>query len=160
MSSSFSCGVSSLPEFGKNFRCKCGNLLPIKMSWSYANPGKRYQACPRYGVSCFIFIFRTWVDMDVSDRVAIIIRGLLKRLDKNDMEIQKLKYTIEKEEIEIQKLSLKVMKMKFQKQTGGDNKFQFYKGVACGLVVATIFFQFVCKMHIMENENVTLLQLN
>nr|GMD97147.1 uncharacterized protein LOC109164785 [Ipomoea batatas] len=60
---------TSSAEFMGDVRCRCGYLAPLKMSWSYANPGKRYRACPRYGgnESCRYF---EWMDYDVSDRVA------------------------------------------------------------------------------------------
>nr|GMC86566.1 GRF zinc finger protein [Ipomoea batatas] len=82
MSSNYSGSGEWIPEV----RCWCGEIAPVRMSWSYANPGKRFRACPRYGVrgngNCRYF---QWLDSDVSDRVAKVIRGLLKRLDKQDM---------------------------------------------------------------------------
>nr|GMD13395.1 uncharacterized protein LOC109164785 [Ipomoea batatas] len=73
-------------------RCRCGYLAPLKMSWSYANPGKRYRACPRYGgnESCRYF---EWMDYDVSERVAKVIRGLLKKANNYEKEIEKLNLT-------------------------------------------------------------------
>nr|GLL25658.1 uncharacterized protein LOC109150411 [Ipomoea trifida] len=83
-------------------RCRCGYLAPLKMSWSYANPGKRYRACPRYGgnESCRYF---EWMDYDVSERVAKVIRGLLKRANNYEKEIEKLNLTVEKRDFEIHK---------------------------------------------------------
>ncbi|XP_019166871.1 PREDICTED: uncharacterized protein LOC109162637 [Ipomoea nil] len=83
-------------------RCRCGFLAPMKMSWSYANPGKRYRACPRYGGndSCRYF---EWMDYNVSERVTNVLRGLLKRANKYEHEIEKLQFTIEKKEHEIKK---------------------------------------------------------
>nr|GMD83680.1 uncharacterized protein LOC109168447 [Ipomoea batatas] len=71
MSSNNSDSVEWIPEV----RCWCGEVAPVRMSWSYANPGKRFRACPRYGVrgngNCRYF---EWLDSDVSERVAKVIR--------------------------------------------------------------------------------------
>ncbi|XP_019166873.1 PREDICTED: uncharacterized protein LOC109162640 [Ipomoea nil] len=84
-------------------RCWCGEVAPVKMSWSNVNPGKRYRACPHYGGnrSCRFF---EWIDSDVSERVSRVIRGLLKRLDNKDSEIQKLQTMIEKQNGVIKKM--------------------------------------------------------
>nr|GMD51897.1 DNA-(apurinic or apyrimidinic site) lyase [Ipomoea batatas] len=83
-----SSNYSSSGEWIREVRCWCGEIAPVRMSWSYANPGKRFRACPRYGVrgngNCRYF---QWLDSDVSDRVAKVIRGLLKRLDKQDTRV-------------------------------------------------------------------------
>nr|GMC66817.1 uncharacterized protein LOC109164785 [Ipomoea batatas] len=95
---------TSSAEFMGDVRCRCGYLAPLKMSWSYANPGKRYRACPRYGgnESCRYF---EWMDYDVSERVAKVIRGLLKRANNYEREIEKLNLTVEKKDLEIHKKS-------------------------------------------------------
>ncbi|KAL3619908.1 hypothetical protein CASFOL_034820 [Castilleja foliolosa] len=31
--------------------CRCGHQLPLKTSWTKSNPGRRYWACPSYGVN-------------------------------------------------------------------------------------------------------------
>nr|GLL20338.1 uncharacterized protein LOC109168447 [Ipomoea trifida] len=84
MSSNNSGSVEWIPEV----RCWCGEVAPVRMSWSYANPGKRFRACPRYrgNGNCRYF---EWLDSDVSERVAKVIRGLLKRLDKQETEMQR-----------------------------------------------------------------------
>nr|GMD51158.1 GRF zinc finger protein [Ipomoea batatas] len=95
---------TSSAEFMGDVRCRCGYLAPLKMSWSYANPGKRYRACPRYGGNerCRYF---EWMDYDVSERVAKVIRGLLKRANNYEREIEKLNLTVEKKDLEIHKKS-------------------------------------------------------
>ncbi|KAL3635198.1 hypothetical protein CASFOL_019745 [Castilleja foliolosa] len=35
--------------------CRCGNELPLKTSWTKSNPGRRYWACPNYGVNTVEF---------------------------------------------------------------------------------------------------------
>nr|GMD66017.1 zinc finger, GRF-type [Ipomoea batatas] len=97
-SQSFSC--SPMEEI----RCHCGLPALVKMSWSYANPGKRYRACQRYD----------WLDFDVTERVAHLIRGLLKRLDKHQNEIQKLEIQMEKKEVEVQHLTEEIWQVKQQ----------------------------------------------
>nr|GMD65153.1 putative casein kinase II subunit beta-4 [Ipomoea batatas] len=96
-----SSNYSSSGEWIREVRCWCGEIAPVRMSWSYANPGKRFRACPRYGVrgngNCRYF---QWLDSDVSDRVAKVIRGLLKRLDKQDSEMQRLQAVIDEKNVQ------------------------------------------------------------
>ncbi|XP_031101923.1 uncharacterized protein LOC116005826 [Ipomoea triloba] len=80
---------TSSAEFMGDVRCRCRYLAPLKMSWSYANPGKRYRACPRYGGNESYRYFE-WMDYDASKRVAKVIRGLLKRANNYEKEIEKL----------------------------------------------------------------------
>nr|GMD96840.1 uncharacterized protein LOC109164785 [Ipomoea batatas] len=65
-------------------RCRCGYFAPLKMSWSYANPGKRYRACPRYGGndSCRYF---EWMDHDVSERVAKVVPYTLVAMEVGNL---------------------------------------------------------------------------
>ncbi|XP_019167316.1 PREDICTED: uncharacterized protein LOC109163050 [Ipomoea nil] len=130
-------------------RCRCGYLAPMKISWSYANPGKRFRACPRYGCefcsaqgneSCRYF---EWMDYDVSDRVANVIRGLLKRADKYEKEIDKLHLTIEKKDHE------------FNKKIWESN-FKFLYGFGIGFVFALFVMNTWMKSDV---ANVGLLQL-
>jgi len=46
-----------------------------------------------------------WMDYDVSERVAKVIRGLLKRANNYEREIEKLNLTVEKKDLEIHKKS-------------------------------------------------------
>nr|GMD33680.1 mitogen-activated protein kinase kinase 5-like [Ipomoea batatas] len=80
----------------REVRCWCGEVAPVKMSWSDANPGKRYRACPHYGGNGNCWYFE-WIDSDVTERVSRVIRGLLKKLDKKDNEIERLQTAIEKQ---------------------------------------------------------------
>nr|GMD60477.1 uncharacterized protein LOC109150395 [Ipomoea batatas] len=66
-----------------------------------------------------------WIDSNVSERVSKIIRGLLKRLDKKDNEIQRLQTVIEKDNGVIKKMKL-------------ESKFQFCYGFTIGIVVALV----------------------
>nr|GMD02708.1 DNA-(apurinic or apyrimidinic site) lyase [Ipomoea batatas] len=95
-------------EWIPEVRCWCGEIAPVRMSWSYANPGKRFRACPRYGVrGNGNYRYFQWLDSDVSDRVAKVIRGLLKRLDKQDSEMQRIQAVIEEKNVKLKKNSLK-----------------------------------------------------
>nr|GMD06415.1 DNA-(apurinic or apyrimidinic site) lyase [Ipomoea batatas] len=109
-----------LPEV----RCWCGEVAPVKMSWSTANPGKRYRACPHYGGNDNCWYFE-WIDSDVTERVSRVIRGLLKKLDKKDNEIQRIQAAIEKQNGVVNK-----MKLEF--------KLQFFYGFAVGIVVGLL----------------------
>ncbi|XP_019199643.1 PREDICTED: uncharacterized protein LOC109193259 [Ipomoea nil] len=99
------------------------------MSWSYANPGKRFRSCPRYGVrgngNCSYF---QWLDSDVSDRVSKVIRGLLKRLDKQESEMQRLQVVIDEKTVQLKKKTL-------------TSKFQFLYGFGFGIVVGFLCFR-------------------
>nr|GMD97535.1 uncharacterized protein LOC109168447 [Ipomoea batatas] len=108
MSSNNSGSVEWIPEV----RCWCGEIAPVRMSWSSANPGKRFRACPRYGGNGNCRYFQ-WLDSDVSDRVAKVIRGLLKRLDKQDSEMQRLQAVIDEKNVNMKKKQL-------------DSKFNFF----------------------------------
>nr|GMD33092.1 DNA-(apurinic or apyrimidinic site) lyase [Ipomoea batatas] len=85
-----------LTQWLREVRCWCGEVAPVKMSWSDANPGKRYRACPHYGGNGNCWYFE-WIDSDVTERVSRVIRGLLKKLDKKDNEIERLQTAIEKQ---------------------------------------------------------------
>ncbi|XP_019173017.1 PREDICTED: uncharacterized protein LOC109168447 [Ipomoea nil] len=95
--------VEWIPEV----RCWCGEVAPVRMSWSCANPGKRFRACPHYGVhgngNCRYF---QWLDSDVTDCVSKVIRGLLKMLDKQESEIQRLQAVIAEKIVKLKKKSL------------------------------------------------------
>ncbi|XP_019163053.1 PREDICTED: uncharacterized protein LOC109159395 [Ipomoea nil] len=131
VSQSFSC--SSMEEI----RCHCGLLAPVKMSWSYANPGKRYRACQRYGGhgSCRFF---QWLDFDVNERVAQLIRGLLKRLDKHQNEFQKLEIEMEKKELEVQQLRVKITRLEFSLNNQRGRNMLFWGGLSVGLILPLI----------------------
>nr|GMC91072.1 DNA-(apurinic or apyrimidinic site) lyase [Ipomoea batatas] len=141
MSSNNSGSVEWIPEV----RCWCGEIAPVRMSWSSANPGKRFRACPHYGVrgngNCRYF---QWLDSDVSDRVAKVIRGLLKRLDKQDSEMQRLQAVIDEKNVNMKKKHL-------------DSKFNFLYGFGIGIVVG-----FLCFMHWQRTvkSSANLFQLN
>nr|GMD50652.1 uncharacterized protein LOC109164785 [Ipomoea batatas] len=131
---------SSSSEFMAEVRCRCGDLAPMKMSWSYANQGKRYRACPRYGGngSCRYF---EWMDYDVSERVSNVLRGLLKKADKHEKEIEKLQFTIEKKDHE---LKMKIL----------ESNLKFLYGFGIGM----IFAGFVISVWMRSGSvNVTLL---
>nr|GMD03744.1 uncharacterized protein LOC109193259 [Ipomoea batatas] len=76
--------------------------------------------------NCWYF---QWLDSDVSDRVAKVIRGLLKRLDKQDSEMQRLQAVIDEKNVNMKKKHL-------------DSKFNFLYGFGIGIVLG-----FLCFMH-------------
>nr|GMD14377.1 DNA-(apurinic or apyrimidinic site) lyase [Ipomoea batatas] len=108
----------------REVRCWCGEVAPVKMSWSDANPGKRYRACPHYGGNGNCWYFE-WIDSDVTERVSRVIRGLLKKLDKKDNEIERLQTAIEKQNGVVKKMKL-------------ESKLQFWFGFAVGIVVGIL----------------------
>ncbi|KAK6132756.1 hypothetical protein DH2020_033484 [Rehmannia glutinosa] len=76
--------------------CHCGRNSVVKTSWTDLNPGRRYKACKKF-----------WV----SFRAQQIIPGLLKRINKHDNEVVKLKDEVQKLEYEVQKLEDVVEKL-------------------------------------------------
>nr|GLL27483.1 uncharacterized protein LOC109193541 [Ipomoea trifida] len=106
----------------REVRCWCGGVAPVKMSWSDANPGKRYRACPHYGGNGNCWYFE-WIDSDVTERVSRVIRGLLKKLDKKDNEIERLQTGIEKQNGVVKKMKV-------------ESKLQFWFGF--GIVVGIL----------------------
>nr|GMD98078.1 DNA topoisomerase [Ipomoea batatas] len=69
--------------------CICGNNLKISTSWTNQNPGRRYLVCSNEkGLkNCSFF---EWFDPPMCSRSKMIIPGLLKRINKNEQEIQRL----------------------------------------------------------------------
>nr|GMD84224.1 uncharacterized protein LOC109175377 [Ipomoea batatas] len=61
--------------------------------------GKEISSMPKIWWPWKLSFFQ-WLDFDVTERVAQLIRGLLKRLDKQQNQIQKLEIEIEKKEVE------------------------------------------------------------
>nr|GLL49920.1 uncharacterized protein LOC109193541 [Ipomoea trifida] len=111
MSSNNSGSVEWIPEV----RCWCGEVAP-------GNGNCRYFE---------------WLDSDVSERVAKVIRGLLKRLDKQETEMQRFQAVIGD-----QNASLKKQKL--------DSKFNFCYGFGFGIVV-----DFDCFMHLFVIVKIT-----
>jgi len=70
------------------------------------------------------------LDSDVSDRVAKVIRGLLKRLDKQDSEMQRLQAVIDEKNVILKKNNL-------------DSKFNFLYGFGFGIVVGFLCFHWM-----------------
>ncbi|KAL8465030.1 hypothetical protein ACS0TY_034489 [Phlomoides rotata] len=80
--------------------CYCRRMALICTSWTDENPGKRfatYMNSKRDGCS-----FWAWKDDPMFRRSKMIIPGLLRRINANEAEIQKLK-KIQKKEIKNQK---------------------------------------------------------
>nr|GMC84882.1 zinc finger, GRF-type [Ipomoea batatas] len=73
--------------------CQCGNQLVIQTSWTNRNPGRRFWKCYESGRNrCGFF---EWADPPMCERSTSIIPGLLKRINKDKEEIQKLKAMLE-----------------------------------------------------------------
>ncbi|XP_031093055.1 uncharacterized protein LOC115997606 [Ipomoea triloba] len=70
--------------------CNCGNELTLQTSWSSENPGRRFWNC--VGIngmhSCGFF---AWFDPPMCLRSKKIIPELLKRVNRNEEEIERLK---------------------------------------------------------------------
>nr|GMD58900.1 uncharacterized protein LOC109163050 [Ipomoea batatas] len=82
-----------------------------------------------------------WMDYDVSERVSNVLRGLLKKADKHEKEIEKLQFTIEKKDHE---LKMKIL----------ESNLKFLYGFGIGM----IFAGFVISVWMRSGSmNVTLL---
>nr|GMC90672.1 uncharacterized protein LOC109193515 [Ipomoea batatas] len=73
--------------------CQCGQRLKVRTSWTDQNPGRRYWDCA-YGRSVGGCGFVTWFDPPMCSRSKMIIPGLLRRINRNDQEIEVLKAKI------------------------------------------------------------------
>ncbi|XP_058750014.1 uncharacterized protein At4g04775-like [Vicia villosa] len=64
-------------------RCWCGLESPLMTSWTYENPGRRFNGCGNYKVmkkkQCNYF---QWYDEDMSGRAKDVIRSLKDRNDE------------------------------------------------------------------------------
>lgn len=87
--------------------------------------------------------FFVWIDSDVNERVSKVIRGLLKRLDKHESEIQKLEIEVERKDLEIQKLKLANMKMEVMVKKKMGSIFQFVCTILFGVLLAFLWSNFM-----------------
>ncbi|KAJ9557626.1 hypothetical protein OSB04_012240 [Centaurea solstitialis] len=53
--------------------CHCGCRAIVRISWTSANPGRRFFCCPNTGYDCGFFM---WVDTPMFNRASV--DGLLK----------------------------------------------------------------------------------
>ncbi|KAK4706745.1 hypothetical protein R3W88_033709 [Solanum pinnatisectum] len=66
-------------------RCSHGLLLPLKISWSDNNPGRRFWSCPYYGArKCNFF---RWRDGLIDEKSKLIIPKLVKKIKKMDKQL-------------------------------------------------------------------------
>ncbi|KAK9049241.1 hypothetical protein SSX86_031792 [Deinandra increscens subsp. villosa] len=63
--------------------CSCGSATEITTSWTAANPGRRFYCCTKQGVNCG---FVAWVDPPMCNRAVAIIPGLLRSMNKLELE--------------------------------------------------------------------------
>ncbi|KAH7846847.1 hypothetical protein Vadar_018804 [Vaccinium darrowii] len=69
----------------------CGNQKVLHTSWTDQNPGRRFVKCTNNDCNDF-----GWVDPPMCRRSTQIIPGLLRRINKMEMELQKSKATKKK----------------------------------------------------------------
>ncbi|KAK6148207.1 hypothetical protein DH2020_019119 [Rehmannia glutinosa] len=89
--------------------CHCGRNSIVKTSWTNLNPGRRYKACTKFREvgGCHYF---SWIDSPMCSRAQQIIPGLLKRINKHDNEVVKLKDEVQKLEDVVEKLENELKK--------------------------------------------------
>nr|GMC71945.1 uncharacterized protein LOC109193515 [Ipomoea batatas] len=76
--------------------CHCGQRLKIQTSWTDANLGRRYWECAydNQGMGVGGCGFVRWFDPPMCSRSKMIIPGLLRRINRNEQEIEVLKAKI------------------------------------------------------------------
>ncbi|OIT35155.1 hypothetical protein A4A49_55829, partial [Nicotiana attenuata] len=70
--------------------CRCGPLCELKISWSAANPGRRYFVCKigKDNGGCKYF---RWFEDEFPEQANRVIWGLLKRVKAFDQERDRAK---------------------------------------------------------------------
>nr|KAJ0192462.1 hypothetical protein LSAT_V11C800402040 [Lactuca sativa] len=68
--------------------CFCGNVAVVRTSWTSRNPGRRFYACPKMGSRCG---FLGWFDPPMCQRSTVIIPGLLRTMNRYEVEVGQLK---------------------------------------------------------------------
>nr|KAJ0226078.1 hypothetical protein LSAT_V11C100025700 [Lactuca sativa] len=68
--------------------CFCGNVTVVRTSWTSRNPCRRFYACPKMGSRCG---FLGWFDSPMFQRSTIIIPGLLRTMNRYEVEVGQLK---------------------------------------------------------------------
>ncbi|KAK6138994.1 hypothetical protein DH2020_027264 [Rehmannia glutinosa] len=69
--------------------CFCGKTAVIRTSWTDDNPGRRFQSCLNFKRGgCQFF---SWEDPPMCNRARQIIPGLLRKINKIQDELEKMK---------------------------------------------------------------------
>nr|XP_009594812.1 uncharacterized protein LOC104091233 [Nicotiana tomentosiformis] len=69
--------------------CHCGFNAPLTISWSSANPGRRFYSFILGRGGCKYF---RWHDDEMPDQAKRVIRGLLKRVERTKKTVARLKW--------------------------------------------------------------------
>ncbi|WCJ18266.1 hypothetical protein M5689_000634 [Euphorbia peplus] len=73
--------------------CDCGFEAAVRTSWTNDNPGRRFYNCRNKGNrhgSCNYFL---WIDDKLEDRPMSIVLGLLRKLERMEIECAQLRET-------------------------------------------------------------------
>ncbi|CAL2257088.1 unnamed protein product [Prunus armeniaca] len=73
--------------------CHCGKMVVMVTSWTDANPGRRFQVCPKSkkGKGHRGRQFWEWYDLEMCPRSKVVIRGLLMKIHKLEEENGKIR---------------------------------------------------------------------
>ncbi|XP_009628750.1 uncharacterized protein [Nicotiana tomentosiformis] len=69
--------------------CHCRLNAPLTISWSPANSGRRFYDCKLGRGGCKYF---RWHDNEMPDQAKRVIRGLLKRVERIEKTVARLKW--------------------------------------------------------------------
>ena len=68
--------------------CRCGSPAIKLTSWTVRNPGRQFWRCSRSGTNCG---FIGWVDPPMCPRAIVGIPGLLRAMNRLEIEVWKMK---------------------------------------------------------------------
>nr|XP_016496807.1 PREDICTED: uncharacterized protein LOC107815703 [Nicotiana tabacum] len=69
--------------------CHCRFNAPLTISWSSANPGRQFYGCKLGRGGCKYF---RWHDDKIPDQAKRVIQGLLKRVERTEKIVARLKW--------------------------------------------------------------------
>ncbi|GMI64494.1 hypothetical protein HRI_000118700 [Hibiscus trionum] len=70
--------------------CGCGILAQLKTSWSIDNPRMRFFGCKDHGSLLHrAYRFFSWFDPLMTPHARVVLLGLLKRINKNEVQRRK-----------------------------------------------------------------------
>lgn len=127
--SSASSGVVSSSTFNEGLpNCRCGVRCKLQVSWTEANPGRRFLGCGKYDRTSTHCGFFSWYDPPTPKFAGKVIIGLLRKNEKMRTLNAEFALLLQKLEQEKKEKNLLVEKMEQS------------KGFTCNEIVMFCFF--------------------